>query len=44
MHRYDIWYDTDGDYVCLLKLDGYWHECARWMIPGTWIEEDPGEC
>jgi hypothetical protein len=36
MHRYNIWFGTDGDYVQLLKLDnGLWRVCTSWLIPGT---------
>lgn len=36
MHRYDIWFGTDGDYIVLQKLeDGQWRECTRWLIPGS---------
>lgn len=43
MHRYDIWFGTDGDYVVLNKFeDGAWVECTRWLIPGshlhTWMD------
>lgn len=40
MHRYDIWYGTDGDYITLQKFDnGMWVVCTRWLIPNTQIED-----
>lgn len=41
MHRYDIWFGTDGDYVVLRKFEnGWWQECTCWLIPNTHHDED----
>lgn len=40
-HRYHIRYASDADYIVLEScISEGWTEHSRWMIPGTWIEED----
>lgn len=40
MHRYEIWYGSDGDYIILASLvDGRWKNHTQWLIPGTQLED-----
>lgn len=41
MHRYDVWFGLDGDYVVWHKFEhGYWIAHAWWLIPGTQVEDE----
>lgn len=39
-HGYMPVWDTDGDYIALVSFEnGVWVEHARWLIPGTQLED-----